>query len=137
ELPEVQTITTDLNKYLKNTIIKEIDIEYGYETQPNNDFFTQKVINQKIVGVSRIAKNIKIELGNDFHILVHLAMTGQLLIRRQNQPKDRFQKVAVTFQKPDNPTQKNNGYELRFCDMRMFGKMVLLQKKDLSKFIGK
>lgn len=146
ELPEVQTITSDLNKYLKNVIIKKVDIENSYKlyelalglkTQPNNDFFTQKAIGQTIVGVSRIAKNINIELANDFHILIHLAMTGQLLLRLPSYPKDRFQKVAITFQKADGPKQNKKSYELRFCDMRMFGKMVLILKKDLSKFMEK
>ncbi len=148
ELPEVQTITSDLNKYLKNVIVKGVEIENNYKlatltslgklkTQPNNDFFTQKVINQKIVRVSRIAKNINLELDNGFHILIHLAMTGQLLLRKPNHPKDKFQRVVITFQKSDGVKPGNTNYELRFCDMRIFGKMILIPKKDLSKFIDK
>lgn len=137
ELPEVQTITSDLNKYLKNVIIKKVDIENGYVTQPDNESFIKDVINQKIIAVSRIAKNVNLELANDFHILIHLAMTGQLLLRKPDHPKDRFQRVAIIFQKADGPKQNKKSYELRFCDMRMFGKMVLIFKKDLSKFIGK
>lgn len=134
ELPEVQTVTSDLNKYLKNVLIKRVEIETGYKTQPNNDFFTKKVMNQNIVGASRIAKNINLELSNNLHILIHLAMTGQLLLRKPSHPKDRFQKVAITFQKTDDIKHNKSSYELRFCDMRMFGKMTLVPKKDLSKF---
>ena len=136
ELPEVQTITSDLNKYLKNVVIKGVEIEKGYELF-ENELFIKNVLNQRIVGASRIAKNINLELENNFHILIHLAMTGQLLLRKPNQPKDRFQRVAFTFQKSGGTKQNGNSYELRFCDMRMFGKMVLIPKKDLSKFTEK
>ncbi len=147
ELPEVQTITSDLNKYLKNVIIKSVEIENGYKRLSalaperlklfGNEFFIKNVLDQRIVGVSRIAKNINIELENDFHILIHLAMTGQLLLRKPNHPKDKFQRVVITFQKSDGVKLGSTSYELRFCDMRIFGKMILIQKKDLSKFTEK
>ena len=132
ELPEVQTITSDLNKYLKNAVIKNVEIEKGHEglRTLDSEAVAQKVLNQKIVSVSRIAKNINLELANDFHILIHLAMTGQLLLRKSEHPKDKFQRVVITF-------NDNGCYHLRFCDMRMFGKMVLISKKDLSKFMEK
>src|SRR3989344_1030960 len=132
ELPEVQTITSDLNKYLKNAVIKNVEIQKVHEELGtlDSEAVAQKVLNQKIVSVSRIAKNINLELANDFHILIHLAMTGQLLLRKSEHPKDKFQRVVITF-------NDNGCYHLRFCDMRMFGKMVLISKKDLSKFMEK
>jgi formamidopyrimidine-DNA glycosylase len=131
ELPEVHTIATDLKKHISKSKIVGIDIKDGYKTLPGNQEFIQAVLNQEISDVNRIAKNIKIDLSNSKSILIHLAMTGRVLIRRKEFKADSWERVIFTVEK--------NGKQIhvRFCDMRMFGKVKLLEQSDLEEFRNK
>lgn len=79
ELPEVQTIVSELNKKIKNKTIKKIIVNYGGSAKPSADILIDKSQRKKIKGVSRRGKLIDIDLGGDHNLLVHLKMTGQLV----------------------------------------------------------
>lgn len=128
ELPEVHTIATDLKKHIRGARIVNINIKDTYKTLPDNNAFLEAVINQEIVDVTRIAKNIKIDLANNNHILIHLAMTGRVLLRTKDFKSDLWERVIFTIEK------NNKQIQVRFCDMRMFGKVKLLENKDLQEF---
>ena len=79
ELPEVQTIVSELNKKIKNKTIKKIIVNYGGSAKPSADVLIAKSKRKVIQGVSRRGKLIDIDLGGDHNLLVHLKMTGQLV----------------------------------------------------------
>lgn len=116
ELPEVHTITNDLKKNIIGAQIIDIKIDPNYKVMPDNNSFVERVKGQKITGVSRIAKNILIELENTGVLHFHLAMTGRILLRDKKTP-DNWTRVVFLL-KTDNSSQI-----LKFSDMRMFGKV--------------
>lgn len=124
ELPEIHTITEDLKKYATGALIKDIEISPGYTVYPENEAVAN-FINKKILKVRRIAKNIimETEVGA---IQMHLAMTGRLLLRDRSHTEDKWLKVKIVLEK------NSKSFELRFCDMRMFGKVRLLDKDELE-----
>lgn len=126
EMPEVHTITEDLKKYAANAVIKNVVIRGEYQTVPDNTTFLDATKNQKIVRTLRIAKNIILELESGDFIQIHLAMTGKLLLREKGFKDDRWERVVFHLEK------KQKAFELRFCDMRMFGKVVLLNEDELE-----
>lgn len=79
ELPEVETVCRGLRK---NIIAKQIaDFSCDWLKMLNLPLKKYKadILKQKITSIRRVAKMIVIDLTNDWHLLIHLKMTGQLV----------------------------------------------------------
>jgi formamidopyrimidine-DNA glycosylase len=126
ELPEVHTITTDLNKHIKDAVITNVWFDKDFPK-----FAKSKVIGKKIKKATRIAKNIVIELENDLFLTIHLAMTGRVLLRKKDFPKDKWMRIVFSLEKEGKQA------ELRYCDMRMFGKVKLHNSENIQKLKAK
>lgn len=131
ELPEVHTISSDLKNTVKNWTITDVQIMGTYKVLPSNEVFLKHLPGQKIIDITRIAKNITINLSSGNHLIIHLAMTGQVLIRKPEHKPDNW--VRVLFK----ATNGNENVQIRFCDMRMFGKVALVNDKGLQKLKDK
>jgi formamidopyrimidine-DNA glycosylase len=118
ELPEVHTVVTDLNKHISGFTIKKAVVETSYKTVPEPKQFKLLVENQTIKNVSRLAKNILIDIGNDQTIVFHLAMSGRLLLR-DSPTTDKWTRIELIIEK------ENVRKTLKFTDMRKFGKAVI------------
>lgn len=146
ELPEVHTTATDLDKLLKGKKIVDIWNSYNspyYKGKPQIKnpvyfkLFKKEVVGEKVLSVSRVAKNVLINLSGDKTILVHMKMTGHLLygeFEMKGTGKNSEWKA-----KGDGPlTDKWNGWiravfildnkkHLALSDLRKFAKVTLLQ----------
>lgn len=92
ELPEVTTTVLGLKKEAVGWSISNTWTDLATKTPSRSDFydtikyesfykkFTQIVSGQKIIDAERRAKNILIHLQNGYTILIHLKMTGHLMI---------------------------------------------------------
>jgi formamidopyrimidine-DNA glycosylase len=131
ELPEVHTISSDLDKHLSGFKIIDVEITPKYNAVPDNKTFVKAVRGKKIKKVSRVAKNILIELDSDGYVVFHLAMTGRLLLRLNKQNEDKWVKILFTVKKGEKVRY------LKFTDMRTFGKAELLDMEGVKKLINK
>lgn len=150
ELPEVQTTVSGLKKHIIGLTVKDIWSNYsskyfhGSETIKDPAYFKifkKKIIGQKIISVSRRAKNILIHLSNDSTILIHMKMTGHLLYGKYNfnpkNKKDPWQ--AVEPQSLKDPFNRfvhivftlSNNKHLALSDVRRFAKITLIQDLPL------
>ena len=77
ELPEVETLKLGLKKYLVGHKIEDIEILVPKIFQGN----VQDIIGSRVIDIKRVGKGLIIELNNDFDLVVHLKMTGQLIYR--------------------------------------------------------
>ena len=167
ELPEVTTITNQLNKEIVGSIIADVVQAGGYKTQPEFAEFKRRSEGSKVLSVKRIAKNIVIELGANRHLdpsgrtpqddentnaqddgkrgiflVIHLAMTGRLLLRKPDHKTDPWTRLVFRLTRRVNglhPTGGESGEskELRFCDARMFGFVRLMNQDELNQYAGK
>ncbi|HEX8974121.1 MAG TPA: bifunctional DNA-formamidopyrimidine glycosylase/DNA-(apurinic or apyrimidinic site) lyase [Patescibacteria group bacterium] len=128
ELPEVQTIVNDLQKITGDTIT-------GFSTDwpkaiKNVSFqkFQKEIFDQKITDIERFGKNILIRLSSGNALLIHLRMTGQLLVSdiKEKDHREKYSKHIhhIFFLK------KNKA--LAFSDIRKFGTIELLNEKELA-----
>lgn len=119
ELPEVQTTVSGLQKHIVGRIVASIYTEYKRPLDKN------KIIGQKIVGVKRRAKNILIDLENEYTLLIHMKMTGHLLFDDYDKtdPFNRHVRFKIFFK---------DGKELHMSDMRRFAKVEVIKDPDLS-----
>jgi len=88
ELPEVQTTASILDREIKG--LKILDVWTDYDSPFNKGknnikdkkyfvLFKKAVLNKKVLGVERRAKNVLINVSGNKTILVHMKMTGHLL----------------------------------------------------------
>lgn len=134
ELPEVETISKQLNLVLKGKIFS--DVEVLREKSAQTDL--SKIIGKKIKKVGRLAKQIRIELeGLDETLLIHLKMTGQLVYQNSNKrvvgghpTKDWVNKLPSSHTRI--MIRFSDGSNLFFNDQRVFGWWKLVSKKDLE-----
>ncbi|MFN2364118.1 MAG: DNA-formamidopyrimidine glycosylase family protein, partial [Halarsenatibacteraceae bacterium] len=118
ELPEVETIVQGLkaplcNRKINNVFVRDERI-VGY---PDNlKDFKNKLEGYDIISLGRRGKYIIIEISSGKLLIIHLRMTGQLLI------KDRGEEIA---KHTHIILQLDNSTDLRFNNVRKFGRMYL------------
>lgn len=137
ELPEVQTTALGLDRVLRGLTIEDVWTEYdspyfyGSETIKDPKFFKhfkKTVVGAQILNVTRRAKNVLINLSNNYTILVHMKMTGHLLYGDYNR-KDPFNRhIRLIF-------HLSNKKNLEFCDMRKFAKVTVVPTDTMHETI--
>jgi formamidopyrimidine-DNA glycosylase len=122
ELPEVETIRRDLEDRIAGRRItavrlppdsgKPVPVIKGIDEAS----FREGVVGARIEAVSRRGKYLILHLDSGLMLVVHLRMTGRLLHRHQDEPADLFLRAVLVL---------DDGYELRFTDIRKFGGLWL------------
>jgi formamidopyrimidine-DNA glycosylase len=114
ELPEVETIKNELLPHVLGRTIEGIDIYWDKMVRkPSIPEFRAQVIGRKITGISRRGKYLFFHLGKSEVLVMHMKMTGSLLV---NPSEKKFTRVILHLDK---------GIDLHFWDPRKFGKMWL------------
>lgn len=161
ELPEVHTTVTGLQQKIVGATIVDI-WSNSFSLSPLNkhnhksrDYFShlqKELPGEKIADVSRRGKHILIHLFNQKTIVIHMKMTGHLIVGTykkvnekssewpwvpeemggaKNDPFNRHVRFVFTLQKG----AKN--FHLVFCDARKFGTIELFSANDLHKKLSK
>jgi formamidopyrimidine-DNA glycosylase len=153
ELPEVQTVVSELRPKLKNKVIKEVRVlmpkmvALGPGTLSNlrkpdastHIKFAATLKNQKVTDVKRRAKMIIIDLAGKFAILVHLKMTGQLIFLSKKELTRPIRLLNIENYTPVRLPAKSthviiefkDGSKLFYNDFRQFGYLKLVTDKEL------
>ncbi len=89
ELPEVQTVVSDLNEKIIGDTITDFSSAWPKAIKGKTlTVFKKEIVGRKILGVRRLGKNIFVDLSGGKTLYLHLKMTGHLLIK--SQIKDEF-----------------------------------------------
>lgn len=157
ELPEVQTVVSELNRKLKNRRVKSVKIftskivGVGPLTLPpkrkGEEATVQKFIKiltgQKFLSVTRRAKLLIFNLSGPWSMLAHLKMTGQFIfedkaLKRKTNSQYRLlnKKSAPLVQLPSKHThavlELEDGSTLYFNDVRKFGYLKLVHDDEID-----
>jgi len=135
ELPEVQTIVSDLNKKLKGHVFKKIWTDWPKSFQTSFAIVKKELVGRKIIGVRRRAKNILIDLSGSKTLLIHLKMTGHLLYRERgwkNKVKKNHPLLDPYNQYIRTIFYLDKNRELAFSDLRRFGEILLINTSQES-----
>ena len=147
ELPEVETIRRGLEDLIVGAKIVDINTDSPKQVLPSLEIVRKAVLGSTIKKTGRRAKLLQLFLDNGKILVFHLKLTGRLLVRKKEEPKDDWQHVTInlksTTQNSKPKTETNNlalithNLELRFCDLRKFGWVKLIQdKKELEKLLS-
>jgi formamidopyrimidine-DNA glycosylase len=122
ELPEVETIRRDLTPLLVGRTITGVTVCWeGCVDRPSALSFRQQVVGCRIEEVARRGKFLVLGLSEGMYLLVHLRMTGSLLIEESSTPWETHARLALAL---------DNGQELRFVTVRKFARMYLVDDPD-------
>jgi len=124
ELPEVETVARDLRPKLVGAEITGVRSSWA-RTLRNTDAesFAAAVTGRTIEAVGRRAKLLVIELSGGLGLTIHLKMTGQLFVVRSGARDDPYVRLVLELA---------GGRELRFRDIRKFGKVGLYERDARS-----
>ena len=124
ELPEVETVRKGLELKVLGKIIKDVRINYdGIIEYPSVLEFQEKIKGQRINDIDRYGKWLIFVL-DDYCLLSHLRMEGKYNIRSNDNVVDKHEHVIFIL---------DDNTELRYKDVRKFGKMHLIKKEDIKK----
>jgi formamidopyrimidine-DNA glycosylase len=136
ELPEVETVARSVDARLRGDRI--VQVWFGshrepFKTPPSRQ--AKGLEGSRILSVHRSGKHIVFELSSsasppqaspDAQWVVHLGMTGQLLVKEPGAPLARHTHVRLTLA---------SGNELRFVDPRRFGRLEFRNLTRAQRFV--
>lgn len=128
ELPEVQTIVDDLKAVgVQGGVIAGAEVFWprtlsGYPVEA----FREKIKDRTIARIRRRGKYIVFDFENNSHLLVHLRMSGRLLLKSIGAPRLKHEHIILSLK---------DGRQLRFHDPRKFGRFYLV--RDTEPILGR
>lgn len=123
ELPEVETVKNTLKPLLIGKKITKINIYHNnIIAYPSTTEFQTRIINQTIQDITRYGKWLIIVL-NDYYLLSHLRMEGKYFLKKPTEELSKHEHIVITL---------NDQEELRYHDVRKFGKMYLIEKDKIK-----
>ena len=112
ELPEVETTVNGIKPWLEEKQIQRINIYNPSLRWTIPADLAEKYPSQMITSITRRAKYILIHLDSQSTIIIHLGMSGSLVILNQDTPLKKHDHFEIIMQ---------DGTILRFNDPRRFG----------------
>ncbi|RJQ27319.1 MAG: bifunctional DNA-formamidopyrimidine glycosylase/DNA-(apurinic or apyrimidinic site) lyase [Peptococcaceae bacterium] len=124
ELPEVETVKQTLQAKLVGLSFKGIRIFIPKVVQtPAAEQVEKMIAGAKILKIGRRGKHLLIHLDKELALVIHLRMTGKLLYCPAGEPLAKYTHVIFYL---------DNGDELRFADMRKFGRLWVVPRSALG-----
>lgn len=120
ELPEVESVRTGLEGLIKGATIKEIEVHWGRIISEPDDIeqFKLELQGQTLESIARRGKFLLFYF-TDRVMISHLRMEGKYVVVKAGEPVSKH--THVIFHLKD-------GRELRYLDVRKFGRMDLVEK---------
>ena len=126
ELPEVETIMRELGSSLVGRTVAEVTVGWeGCVDRPSVGGFCDQVVGRCIEQVGRRGKFLVLTLSGGRSLLVHLRMTGSLLVKDPTAPEETHTRLTFLL---------DDGNELRFVNVRKFGRLYLVE--DPAEVVG-
>ncbi|MGQ9553865.1 MAG: bifunctional DNA-formamidopyrimidine glycosylase/DNA-(apurinic or apyrimidinic site) lyase [Anaerolineae bacterium] len=117
ELPEVENVVRTLSPQLVGSVIKRATVLCPISIRGlDPECFTDQLAGAAVRDVQRRGKFIVCALDQGWYLVIHLRMTGQLILTQPMELKPRFARVSFDLQ---------DGRVLWFSDMRKFGRLLL------------
>lgn len=122
ELPEVETTVRALRQPLVGRTFTEVRCYWPRQiVTPSLTELQQRLHGQQVNAITRRAKYLLFHLSAGDTLIIHLKMTGHLSVVAQDSPADKHTHLIIGLA---------DGDELRFRDMRKFGRVYLVSDPD-------
>jgi len=116
ELPEVETIARSLRPELTGREVISVHLLWARTlAAPAPGLFAERISGQQILGVSRRAKYLNLQLST-FNLFIHLRMSGDLRVEDDSLPPQKHDRLVLKL---------SDARQLVFNDTRKFGRVWL------------
>lgn len=138
ELPEVESIKLQLQKYLIGHKIEKLEIR-----NPKYALSEKEIVGAQVKDIRRFAKVLAIDLSNSNSLVIHIKLTGQLIYRGPNlkNPGPLSKKIAGGVPGPHTHVTfvLDKGGVLHYNDIRRFGWLRVMPTNEVEKtgFVAK
>jgi len=127
ELPEVETIKNELMPHILGRRLTGVTLCWeGIVRKPSVAEFHSRLIGQEITGLGRRGKYLIFNLSSGEALIIHLKMTGSLLLSPATDEPNKFTRAIIHL---------DNNCQLHFRDPRKFGAMWLVA--DINSVVRK
>lgn len=128
ELPEVETVRRIMEPQLAGRTILSVRVcQPQIIAHPAPEAFERALCRQTISDVSRRGKFLRIQMESGDRLCLHLRMTGQLLVESAGAPIEKHTHLIAAL---------SDGNELRYIDVRRFGRFWLFAKGEADDRTG-
>ncbi|MFC1984650.1 bifunctional DNA-formamidopyrimidine glycosylase/DNA-(apurinic or apyrimidinic site) lyase [Chloroflexota bacterium] len=118
ELPEVETVKNELLPHIVGRRITGVTLFWeGIVHRPSVKEFCSRLIGQRFTGLARRGKYLLFSLTSDEVLIIHLRMTGSLLIGLDSSEPPKYTRAIIHLDK---------NFNIFFRDPRKFGVMRLV-----------
>ncbi|MCR8825397.1 bifunctional DNA-formamidopyrimidine glycosylase/DNA-(apurinic or apyrimidinic site) lyase [Pseudosulfitobacter koreensis] len=125
ELPEVETVRRGLAPVMEGAVIAEAEVNRPDLRWPFPPEMAARLTGRQVLALRRRSKYILADLDSGETLLIHLGMSGRMLI--SGDPLGQFVHTHPAAQKHDHVVlHMDNGARITFNDPRRFGAMDLL-----------
>ena len=125
ELPEVETVRRGLTPAMEGAVIAQADVNRPDLRWPFPDRMAERLTGARVHRLRRRSKYILADLDTDETLLIHLGMSGRMLI--SGDPLGQFVHEHPAAEKHDHVVlHMGNGARITFNDPRRFGAMDLM-----------
>ena len=124
ELPEVEVVTRSLKKTIKNRKIIKITVNNRNLRFKLPKNFESILKNKIVKNITRKSKYIIFDFGNNFYVILHLGMSGRIIIVKNNKKKFKHTHFSIFF---------NKNLVFQFIDPRRFGYIFVTETASLER----
>ena len=122
ELPEVEVVRAGLEQYAVGHTIKRVSVLHPRPVRrhiagPRD--FADRLVGRSFTAARRRGKYLWLPLDDGDAVLVHLGMSGQVLVRDSSESPEKHLRVVLELDAP---------YDVRYVDQRMFGGLSLSEE---------
>ena len=124
ELPEVETVRRGLERRVVGRTIRRLEVrESRLRTPLVPRALRRALLGRRIEALERRAKYLLVHLSGRQVLVIHLGMTGQLVVERAGAPLGPHTHVRLGLEAND---------ELRYTDARRFGMLFVVPRRELE-----
>ena len=135
ELPEVEVVKKSLKKTINHLTLKKIEIHNKFLRYEIDEKLMKKMIKSKVLSITRRSKFILLKLDNNYTVLIHLGMTGRVIIIDSKNIRHRS---SFYFKLSDENSLHNHmtftfnkNIKVIYNDVRKFGFIKIVETKKL------
>ena len=126
ELPEVETVRRGLAPVMEGVVIARADVNRPDLRWPFPERMAERLTGQRVERLRRRSKYVLADLSSGETLLIHLGMSGRMLI--SGDPLGQFVHEHPAAEKHDHVVfHMENGARITFNDPRRFGAMDLME----------
>jgi len=118
ELPEVETVMRGLRPHLEGAVLDRVETRRPDLRVPFPKNFAARLTGRRVVALTRRAKYILARLDDDVQVLMHLGMSGRMVLHDAAPPTGKHDHVYIVT---------DGGKHVVFTDPRRFGLMTLIE----------